>query len=632
MHNIPLVYFLLFLFCLGLIGLIILIVYLLLNKERELNNLVFLWMLIGFISCIFFGFMYNTFTNPQYFNSFIKLNFNNPYLLAFIIVWSWRAVIFFLIYTIIFRITLMKFKKHPSKRYKIFPLLFFEISTVSLAWITDFEKLLITKTPVDLQHILHWFGGITGCLIMALFMYVFIGDKIIKYLEIKENFQKLKNKFLFVFLTIVSVLILDIFGLLIGCLNVDSYSLILTKIGIYCIIFLIPLILIILKFTNEFSINLNQSVNFLKYVAEQDLTKSFDIKSNDEFGFLGNSLLLLKNNLKNILLVVESSSKEVKASAVKVNDFISSLVLNIENFINLLQNNSKIQKDSSETAEIETNEIFKKLNLIYSNIQNQSSFVEKSSNAIELMSSIINNISEKTNDANKISINLYNIANEGNSTIDKSLSSIKDIEASSNKINDIISIINEISSKIKILAINTAIESSNAGESGKGFSVISKEMRKLADSTKSNAQIIKKLLEEILKKISNAFILFEKSRDYFINIHDLVNKTKIINQDIEISMNEEREKIKEILDTTKNLVKITNDITNSSEYLNKANESIKEIFVNLKILTEKEKASINNNSTQISQVIQMMNELSKINLEIAEKLNILLDKFKIETF
>jgi methyl-accepting chemotaxis protein len=62
---------------------------------------------------------------------------------------------------------------------------------------------------------------------------------------------------------------------------------------------------------------------------------------------------------------------------------------------------------------------------------------------------------------------------------------------------DVISIINDISSRVNILAINTSIESAHAGEFGKGFAVIASEIRKLADSIQANVTVISDYLDDI---------------------------------------------------------------------------------------------------------------------------------------
>lgn len=74
------------------------------------------------------------------------------------------------------------------------------------------------------------------------------------------------------------------------------------------------------------------------------------------------------------------------------------------------------------------------------------------------------------------------------SSIEKStveiLQQMKSLETTSEKINQVVSIVTAIAEQTNLLALNAAIESARAGEYGKGFAVVASEVRKLAEETK----------------------------------------------------------------------------------------------------------------------------------------------------
>ncbi|OOM73659.1 methyl-accepting chemotaxis protein McpA [Clostridium puniceum] len=117
----------------------------------------------------------------------------------------------------------------------------------------------------------------------------------------------------------------------------------------------------------------------------------------------------------------------------------------------------------------------------------------------------------------------------------------KEIETSISETKNIIEFIQGISKTTKILSFNAAIESSKAGEAGRGFSVVSSEMRKMAENTGSSAKNIELVLEnikakifEISKEIDKTANISEQQEDIAEEIssiiNELVSSTEILNK------------------------------------------------------------------------------------------------------
>ncbi len=82
--------------------------------------------------------------------------------------------------------------------------------------------------------------------------------------------------------------------------------------------------------------------------------------------------------------------------------------------------------------------------------------------------------------------------------------SIKDIISISDEINKVSGFIKEIADETKMLGLNASIEAARAGESGRGFSVVAEQIRKLSDQSKSTVPKIKTLTESIRQKVNEA--------------------------------------------------------------------------------------------------------------------------------
>ncbi len=110
---------------------------------------------------------------------------------------------------------------------------------------------------------------------------------------------------------------------------------------------------------------------------------------------------------------------------------------------------------------------------------------------------------------------LIAVTKENSEKLDNTNKAIKSMNEKIGKMADVVGIIDDISSRVNILAINTSIESAHAGQYGKGFAVIAGEIRKLADSIKDNAMVIADYLKDFRPTIDGSRKAGDESQEAF---------------------------------------------------------------------------------------------------------------------
>ncbi|TLS67965.1 HAMP domain-containing protein [Mariprofundus erugo] len=143
--------------------------------------------------------------------------------------------------------------------------------------------------------------------------------------------------------------------------------------------------------------------------------------------------------------------------------------------------------------------------------ESQASSLEETASSLEELTSTVKLNADNARQANQLAIRSSDIAIRGGAVVGEVVTTMNEINEASNKIVDIISVIDGIAFQTNLLALNAAVEAARAGEQGRGFAVVASEVRNLAQRSSEAAKEIKGLIDNSAQKVENGSKLVAKA-------------------------------------------------------------------------------------------------------------------------
>jgi methyl-accepting chemotaxis protein len=179
---------------------------------------------------------------------------------------------------------------------------------------------------------------------------------------------------------------------------------------------------------------------------------------------------------------------------------------------------------SSDVVTSSAGHISEATNNLSRRTEQQAAALEETAAALDEITATVRTAAERANEARQMVAETKTSANRSGDIVRNAVDAMGRIEGSSQKISQIIGVIDEIAFQTNLLALNAGVEAARAGEAGRGFAVVAQEVRELAQRSANAAKEIKALISASAHEVDTGVGLVRATGDALLEIERLVNR------------------------------------------------------------------------------------------------------------
>ena len=227
-----------------------------------------------------------------------------------------------------------------------------------------------------------------------------------------------------------------------------------------------------LLFVRSITRPVQDAVAVAKAVSDGDLTAHCPPHGTNEIGQLMDALSAMQAHLRQLVQTVRADAESVATASSQI-----------------AQGNNDLSARTEQAA----------------------SALEQTAAAMDQLNAHVKQNADHAKEANDLAAGASAVALKGGDVVSQVVHTMKDIDASSSKIADIIGVIDGIAFQTNILALNAAVEAARAGEAGRGFAVVASEVRSLAGRSAQAAKEIKDLITDSVQRVQQGTELVDQA-------------------------------------------------------------------------------------------------------------------------
>ncbi|MBN1698025.1 MAG: methyl-accepting chemotaxis protein [Spirochaetales bacterium] len=361
--------------------------------------------------------------------------------------------------------------------------------------------------------------------------------------------------------------------------------------------------------------------------GEGDLTQTIDIKKRDEIGLLSINFNSFISKLNNIVRKIKESSGQ----SIGVRNTLDSTTVEITKTLATILGRISLIREKISGLDENIRSVTRTIKATNENVKDQREHIEDQSSAVNQSTVSVNEMVSSLKTIEQISRlkkesteKLVRTVKKGGEILSETRQVILDINSRIGNIGEILSIINEITEKTNLLAMNAAIEAAQSGEAGKGFSVVADEIKNLAESTDRNARNIGEMLGDIMDKIDTATDYSNETEKAFAEIEREVHDVSGALEEVFASTTEVASGGGQVLQSMSLLTDISSKVNETSAKINDGAGDIAEAIDVVTAISQdvfSAISEISQRSAEISEEMKKMNALTSSLSRAVDNLN-----------
>ncbi len=238
---------------------------------------------------------------------------------------------------------------------------------------------------------------------------------------------------------------------------------------------------------------------------------------------------------------------------------------------------SHVVRDSASDISGATNNLSRRT-------EQQAASLEETAAALDEITATVRTASERAHEARTMVSETTASASRSGEIVRTAIDAMGRIEESSNRINQIISVIDEIAFQTNLLALNAGVEAARAGEAGRGFAVVAQEVRELAQRSANAAKEIKELIGNSAREVEGGVSLVRSTGDALVEIARLVERVNAHVETIATAAREQATGLQEINTSVNQMDQMTQQNAAMVEETTAASQTLAEQSVHLQAL------------------------------------------------
>ena len=252
---------------------------------------------------------------------------------------------------------------------------------------------------------------------------------------------------------------------------------------------------------------IREVISHFERIAAGDLSQRIEQRTRNEMGQLFGALGRMRDGLASTVGTVRESTEAIHASAREIADG---------------------NADLSQRTE------------------SQASSLEQTAASMEELTAVVKQNAENARAASQLAVTASETASRGGDVVQQVVATMRGIAEASQKVTDILTVIDGIAFQTNILALNAAVEAARAGEQGRGFAVVAGEVRTLAQRSASAAREIKGLIEASGNRVETGTRLVERAGTTMVDVVQSVKRVTDIMGEISAASVEQSSGIEQV--------------------------------------------------------------------------------------